>query len=112
MTIIKSYTNLEQSKELAKILPIESADMGFYYSFNPQAARNQMWVGTKAENADIPCWSLVALLEILPPGKILLHDKSGLGYKCIYKDIDTNFHKNSVDACVELIVKLKKENML
>lgn len=26
---MKSYTNIEQSKELAKILPLESAD-GFY----------------------------------------------------------------------------------
>ncbi len=63
---MKSYTDLEQSKKLAEILPIESADMGWYYSRNPQAARNQMWVGTKAENADIPCWSLAALLDLLP----------------------------------------------
>ena len=63
---MKSYTDIEQSKKLAEILPIESADMGWYYSRNPQAARNQMWVGTKAENADIPCWSLAALLDLLP----------------------------------------------
>ena len=63
---MKSYTDLEQSKKLAEIFPIESADMGWYYSRNPQAARNQMWVGTKAENADIPCWSLAALLDLLP----------------------------------------------
>jgi hypothetical protein len=63
---MKSYTDIEQSKKLAEILPLESADMGWYYSRNPQAARNQMWVGTKAENADIPCWSLAALLDLLP----------------------------------------------
>jgi len=63
---MKGFTDLEQSKKLAKILPLESADMGWYYSRNPQAARNQMWVGTKAENADIPCWSLAALLTLIP----------------------------------------------
>ena len=63
---MKSYTDIEQSKKLAKILPIESADMGWYYSRDPNAARNQMWVGTKAENADIPCWSLSALIQVLP----------------------------------------------
>ena len=61
---MKSYTDIEQSRELEKILPLESADMGWYYSRNPNTARNQMWVGTKTENADIPCWSLSALVEI------------------------------------------------
>ena len=34
---MKSYTDIEQSKQLAEILPLESSDMGFYYSSNPQA---------------------------------------------------------------------------
>lgn len=63
---MKSYTDIEQSRELEKILPLESADMGWYYSRNPNTARNQMWVGTKTENADIPCWSLSALIQVLP----------------------------------------------
>ena len=63
---MKSYTDILQSKKLAEILPIESADMGWYYSHIPNAARNQMWLGTKAENADIPCWSLAALMNLLP----------------------------------------------
>lgn len=64
--LMKAYTDLEQSKKLAEILPIETADMGWYYSCNPNSARNQMWAGTKAENADIPCWSLAALMNLLP----------------------------------------------
>jgi len=63
---MKAYPDINQCKKLAEILPIESADIGWYYSCNPQAARNQMWVGTKSENADIPCWSLAALLDVLP----------------------------------------------
>ena len=29
MATIKSYTDIEQSKKLAEILPLESADMGY-----------------------------------------------------------------------------------
>lgn len=105
---MKAYTDIEQSKKLAEILPIESADMGWYYSRDPQAARNQMWVGTKAENADIPCWSLAALLNVIPSGKVLIHDKGNHGYKCICKNIDSNFYDNPIDACYEMIIKLNE----
>ena len=118
----KAYTNIEQSKKLAEILPIESADMGWYYSCNPQAARNQMWVGTKPENADVPCWSLAALFDILPKfigdyGKCLYYDVGG--YYCGYID-DGNFMltiqetkaDNPVDACYEMILKLHELNLL
>ncbi len=67
MTTIKSYTDISQSKKLTEILPLESADMGWYYTHNPNAARNQMYAGTKAKDADIPCWSLAALVELMPP---------------------------------------------
>jgi hypothetical protein len=30
MVIIKSYTSLEQSRKLAEILPLESADMDYF----------------------------------------------------------------------------------
>lgn len=106
---MKSYTDLEQSKQLAKFLPLESADMGWYYSRNPQAARNQMCVGTKAENADIPCWSLAALLNVLYFPS--LH-KTFTGWRCdSYNKKGTvcemgESADNSVDACFEMILKL------
>ena len=76
MSTIKSYTDILQSRKLADILPLESADM--YWSrctitdfgdgvlkvsysiepFNISQFRN-----TKE---DIPCWSLAALLGVLP----------------------------------------------
>ena len=31
MEIVKSYTDLEQSKKLAEILPLETADMKWYF---------------------------------------------------------------------------------
>lgn len=106
---MKSYTDLEQSKKLAETLPIESADMCFYYKDDipqlvPFAKHNNRFY--------IPCWSLAALLDVLPSGKVLIHDKDTSKYKCIYKNIDTNFYDNAVDACVEMILKLKEENLL
>lgn len=115
------YTTVEQSKILEEILPVESADM--YYTARMYGERmNIIWTDWNV-NLDfdarirdryeyaVPCWSLAALLGVLPEGIVLLHDKNGLGYKCI-KDIDTNWHKNPVDACVEMIVKLHELNLL
>ena len=110
MSSIKAYTDLSQSKKLAEILPIESADMGWYYSCNPQAARNQMWVGTKPENADVPCWSLAALLSVVSEEVSLNSFKNGCWnamVKLIYADAD-----NPIDACYELILKLHELKML
>jgi len=122
MVTIKAYTDLSQSKILSKILPLESADMGWYYSRNPQAARNQMWLGTKAENADIPCWSLAALLDVLPIVDLCIPTlKMKLNHKyymelCIdcanYKYISTNDYDSPVDACYEIILKLHELKML
>jgi len=124
MAVIKAYTDIEQSKKLAKFLPLESADMGWYYSRNPQAARNQMWAGTKAENADIPCWSLVTLLNIIPKHIkdynvlridisenefAIWYDEVGFGVNNDLPDITAD---NPIDACYEFILKLHELNLL
>ena len=121
---MKGYTDLNQSKKLAEILPLKSADMGWYYSRNPQAARNQMWVGTKAENADIPCWSLTALLDVLPKhikdynvlridiGEkdfSMWYDEIGFGVNSDLPDITM---EEPIDACVDMIEKLHKQKLL
>jgi len=111
MTTIKAYTDLSQSKVLAEILSLESADMGWYYSCNPQSARNQMWAGTKAENADIPCWSLAALLGVLPNENMLVKTTDG-EYYCLAKDVMTKHYDNPVDACVAMIERLHEFNLL
>ena len=118
MATIKSYTDLEQSKKLTKILPRESADMGWYYTSNPNAARNQMWVGTKAENADIPCWSLASLLNVIPKhidefnvlridistnDFAMWYDEIGFGVNNDLPDIEK---ESAVDACYEFILQL------
>ena len=110
---MKAYTDIEQSKVLAEFLPLESADMGLYYSRNPNAARNQMWVGTKTENADIPCWSLAALLNVLPKGTRLLKSATDDIYHCDCPkcNIDEWFN-SSVDAAFKMIVWLKENKKI
>ena len=74
MATIKSYTDIEQSKILAEILPIKSADMCYVIDY----AESNIYgtdhfklevdtYGLEAQKRDnIPCWSLAALLDVLP----------------------------------------------
>ena len=69
MATIKSYTDIEQSKKLAEILPPESADMCFVndgtsikIDANSYNTRKLMWKDVQL----IPCWSLAALMNLLP----------------------------------------------
>ena len=72
MTIIKSYTDLEQSKKLAEILPIESADMYYHYD-NDFGELESIPTITEEDDhfalfsKDVRCWSLAALLSVFPP---------------------------------------------
>ena len=76
MATIKSFTDLEQSKKLAEILPIESADMwwsrctiidfddgALKVSYAVEPCNISQFRNTKE---DIPCWSLVALFNVMP----------------------------------------------
>lgn len=67
---MKSYTNLEQSKKLAEILSGDSADMCWgicnetlKYKTMPYLLP---WRGYTAKEHYLPCWSLAALLNIMP----------------------------------------------
>ncbi len=87
MATIKSYTDIEQSRELAEILPLESADMCYKYVLpksgkiryipeieNPINALEWYNKGYTRFGKEplslkeycIPCWSLAALLDALP----------------------------------------------
>ena len=60
---MKAYTDLEQSKKLAEILPIESADM--YYACG--AIAPDIMTSCKQDyRGYTKCWSLAALLNVLP----------------------------------------------
>ena len=67
MATIKSFSDLEQSKKLAEILPVESADMKIL-PFTEREYRvvpiNDIAVCDRED--EIPAWSLTALLELMP----------------------------------------------
>ena len=73
MTTIKAYTDLSQSEKLKEILPFESVDM--YYHYNRSVVKNyhadipeyiQLNNHFVLFDNDIPCWSLAALINLLP----------------------------------------------
>lgn len=130
---MKAYTDLEQSKKLAEILPIESADMWWLYvtaqgkhiammyeEADPHYLARMESYGIK--NAAIRCWSLEALFNILPeingiPLKVE-KVKAKDGYDGYYYHIEYEgivlipYSKNPVDACYEMIIKLHELKML
>ena len=112
MATIKSFTDLEQSKKLAEILPLESADM--YYSCGA-VAPNVMTSDKQDYKCYTICWSLAALLSVLPKivnNETLFIETSAALWHIGYRNIYTARTDNPVDACYELILKLNKFKML
>ena len=128
MATIKSYTDIEQSKKLAEILPIESADM-YYISGDEydicfgngvyEEIADWLSDGTP-RSADIPCWSLAALLGVIPKkinfgyendSTFVLKPLTNGKYLADYYEI-SYVKDNPIDACYELILKLNELNLL
>lgn len=128
---MKAYTSIEQSKELAQILPIESADMRYHtispYNLHPCDEIVYTIDFGNPSGYDIPCWSLAALLDILP--KTLedgFYDEYELNINMIdkkpeYIGLDNQVHsdfpykfnnKELLDNIVESIIWLNKQNLL
>jgi hypothetical protein len=115
---MKSYTDLEQSKKLAEILPIESADMAWYPSYAKDGYSIRMLNDTYPldiigdAHDEIPAWSLVALLEQFEDTAGLAKDY-GLWF-CYdnRKSYCTKHYDNPIDACVEIIYKLKEKELI
>jgi hypothetical protein len=119
MATIKSYTDLEQSKKLAEILPLESADYfhapdaGVVVTEPYKLSEGDETVITAYKGA-IPCWSLAALLGVLPriEGLKPVLDLD-INYIQYHSDIDLcATADNPVDACVAMIEKLHELNLL
>ena len=114
---MKSYTNIEQSKKLAEILPVESADMAWVSNgLGKPFART---ISIKGDPEELcACWSLAALLDVLPYPQ-LSKDKLGSGKEgwmvSAYPNdcrFDSCWHDNPIDACVEIIIKLHEQKLL
>lgn len=120
---MKSYTDLEQSKILKDILPMESADMRYhtiskYNQYPCDEIVYTIYFGSPSSD-DIPCWSLAALLEIIrkPTAVDLLID--GRGCRCHCRDKHEgkfygtdDYCDTPIDACIEVILKLHELKIL
>ena len=119
----ENYTNIEQSKKLASILPLESADMRYapFGDIYPW-----FWDGHLLEKGAILCWSLAALLDYLAKKDCFPE----ITYTSTCYLMDINFYndeeghtvhpihfirsegKSLVDACYKMIIKLHEEKLL
>lgn len=105
---MKAFTDIEQSKKLAEILPVESADMCF------------------SDNE--PCYSLAALLDQLED---VICDEDGNEWELVLKKENVQydiyylnicgeqdnieldrFYDDLVDCCYEMILKLKEKDLI
>lgn len=106
---MKSYTDIEQSKKLAEILPIESADM--FYRDNGIDVK-LMWEHN-AQKVTSPCWSLAALLGFIPNYKLSSeHNYHTCTAETSFGEETVGWFDSPVDACYEMILKLKKLKLL
>ena len=132
----KIATDISQSQQLAKILPVESADMwyittkpykmqvdvgGFghlveggsehtHLSLTPLDRQGTVAIATYEET---PAWSLGALTNLLPYPHI--HKNYNGKWVCECKSADCTYlweDNTLVDACVKMIVKLSECNLL
>ena len=112
MAKIKSYTDIEQSKKLAEIIPLESADMYYWCADHYPKEDWIIEVGKPDDNYERVCaWSLAALLGVLPNEDMLVKTTDG-EYYCLAKDVMTKHYDNPIDACYEMILKLHERNLL
>lgn len=124
---MKNYTDLEQSKRLIDILPVESADIILIlenseltsypimrnYSEFYNYLRKFEFEEEHIKRMYIPAWSLSALLSVL------LYPHLEQNYKgkwcCRTEYADTTYlweADNPIDACYEMILKLHELKML
>ena len=113
---MKSYTDLEQSKKLAEILPLESADC--YWEDDMSVEFGHGW-----HPQYVPCWSLAALLSATRSyctrfELTLRVDKKynlfAMGDNFVYRGFIEypDGIDNPIDVCYEMIIKLKERNLL
>ena len=113
MATIKSYTDIEKSRKLAEILPLESADMVYTITNGYHTPWIRIEKIDELDKDDVCAWSLAALLNILPKSLIYTPNQALDGYCCknITHDLET-YGDNPVDACVAMIEKLHELKML
>lgn len=130
---MKAYTDIEQSKKLAKILLIESADMAYAtwticnngeYVLLPLQDVSINELQELYGNEIIPAWSLSALLQLFPHDDthgVEINNYCGANEKVWFIRGDYEFTSTRtfirisdelIDGLVELIIELKNNNLL
>ena len=133
----KTYTDVEQSKKLAEILPLDSADMWWSERYSGRVTFGGYIVeetpyyylsltkpseGNYSQDAvkDIPAWSIKALLDYIK-GKCgyfelvyLSRTTDGRGnvwenVNRLSTDIYDVYEKEIIDACYEMVLKLNEK---
>ncbi len=119
MATIKSFTSIEQSRKLAKILPLESADMFWLVLANtPRVHVLTEPLSNYSQWESYPCWSLSALLGVIREtiGGYTLYGVNNVYICCNLGDrpwkLETEEYDNEVDACVDMIEKLHELKLL
>jgi hypothetical protein len=111
---MKAYTDIEQSKKLAEILPIESADMTYDWAVIDKEYSTIPYC-RKPIDDELPCWSLAALIDSIPKQVTLSGSAEDSYWYCKCEDafnhlfVDSN---NPIDACYEMILRLHELKML
>lgn len=122
MATIKSYTDLEQSKKLAEILPLESADMKwFFWKEEIDAPKTPTFGYSKTvaesykdtEAVYLACWSLSALFGVLPDYTLQTNTDGTVFVVCeSKKPMISDAYDNPVDACMDMIENLHELKLL
>jgi len=121
MATIKSFTDLQQSKKLAEILPLESADMHYWRKGQILGVGHskEMQEGFESKGIDYtPCWSLAALLSVIKSAADYTMQSVNCKESFIVCELGdkpwniTTQYDNEIDACVEMIEKLHELNLL
>jgi len=135
----KICTSLEQSKKLIELgVDVDTSDMVYLRSYFEDEGEYNLLVGSYHEgymekddgtliqifDEHIPAWSLAALIDILPRFIEFKGDKYYLRFMKEYVEyandevsitgrcLHTTGNDNLVDACCEMIIKLKELNRL
>ena len=128
---MKSYTDIEQSQKLSEILPYKSADMEYMFLKEDSSKVSNIpfikdddepeWPTDSAYDF-IPCWSLAALLDVLPKNldigrPVLVTNYRGYYWVSYFDEymkekFTSKIYNNPIDACYELILKLYELKIL
>jgi len=121
---MKSYTDIKQSKKLLEFLPLESADMEYMFLKEDNSKVSNIpfikdddepeWP-TDSDYDFIPCWSLSALMDVLPYPSIHKHaDETWWCDAWVDKvnPYSLRHFKTPVDAYVTMIERLHELKML